>query len=205
MLVFWTMERSLPSGRRPGPAGRPQRMREAVGTENSVASTRSSHLARPSVALFLRSLPPPALSSAAAASSAPEGSASPPAPSAPTRPSLPPPVAAPPLAAPPLALHRQWEGGCRDARLSRRAQVSDWPRVRVATPGDFRNLAKGLGGGGGAVYQWMPSADGTGARISMAGTAPRFRPKPLFLAGLPIPFQAGPPELPSPCDPGTQL
>ena len=169
MLVFWTMERSLPSGRRPGPAGRPQRMREAVGTENSVASTRSSHLARPSVALFLRSLPPPALSSAAAASSAPEGSASPPAPSAPTRPSLPPslppPVAAPPLAAPPLALHRQWEGGCRDARLSRRAQVSDWPRVRVATPGDFRNLAKGLGGGGGcglpadAKRGWNRSAD----------------------------------------------
>lgn len=31
------MERSLPSGRRSGPAGRPQRMKEAVGTESRVA------------------------------------------------------------------------------------------------------------------------------------------------------------------------
>ena len=51
----------------------------------------------------------------------------------------------------------------------------------------------------------MAGADGAEARISMAGTAPLFRPKSLFLAGLPIPLQLGPPELHGPGDPGTRL
>jgi hypothetical protein len=42
MLLFWTMERSPPFGRRPGPAGHPQRMGEAVGDQSSAAQ-RSEH------------------------------------------------------------------------------------------------------------------------------------------------------------------
>lgn len=42
--------------------------------------------------------------------------------------------------------------------------------------------------GEGAVYQRMLLRMEPKRGISMAGTAPRFRPKPLFLAGLPIPF-----------------
>lgn len=99
--------------RAPSAHERGRRNREPRGA----AGTRSSHLARPSAALFLPRVPPPARSSAAASSS-PEGSASPPAPSAPTCPSLPPPAPAPPLAAPPRAPHRQWEGGRREARPS---------------------------------------------------------------------------------------
>lgn len=121
MLVFWTMERSLPSGHWPGPAGRPQHERGRRNRERRrAASTGSNHLARPAVALFQPSLPPPALSTATAASSAPEGSASPFTRSAPPTPppSLPPPAPAPPLAAPPRDPRRQWEGGGREARPS---------------------------------------------------------------------------------------
>lgn len=52
-----------------------------------------------------------------------------------------------------------------------------------------RNSPEGRGPGV-AVCQGMPSANGGVTRLSVAGTAPPFRSKPLFLAGLPIPVWA---------------
>lgn len=103
MPLFWTMERILRSGRPPSPAGRSQRMGEAVRAQSSAASRSQHRVQSPSwtsgcTLAALLALPARAVLSAAAAAvaaaaaSAPEGSASPPAP-----PSLPPRAAAPPL------------------------------------------------------------------------------------------------------------
>lgn len=170
MLVFWTMERSLPSGRRPGPAGRPQRAR---GRRNrgrrGAASTGSSHLALPAAALFLPPLPPPALSSAAAASSAPGGSASPPAPPRRVPPPLRPPGPAP--RSPSAGSARTMAGRPRSGARAGLGLARGEGGPRCGGRGGGRNPPEGWGPGV-AVYQGMPSTNGGVTRLSMAGTAP---------------------------------
>lgn len=203
MLVFWTMERSLPSGRRPGPAGRPQRTRGRRSRERrSAASAGSSHLALPAAALFLRPslrpLSPP-----------------PPPPPPPLKAQhLPPPLRPPrPRPSQPLRGLRTGEARAagREARPSRlrsgaraglgRARGGGGPLCAGARVGVGTRLR--VGGPGVAVYQgMMPSANGGGTRLGVAGTAPPspFRPKPLFLSWALHP-KPGPPELLGPGDP----
>ena len=121
MLVFWTMERSLPFGRPPDPAGRPQCMRQAVGTENGAAQPEPDSAPWPGQRLPSSSLPSllPLSPQPPPPPTPPLKAQHPPHPSASPRPSsLPLPAPAPPLAAPPPAPHRQWRAGGRGARRS---------------------------------------------------------------------------------------
>lgn len=183
MLVFWTMERSLPSGRRPGPAGRPQRTRGRRNRERRGAAQpapdpatwpclRLPSSCRPSL-LPLAPLPPP------------------PPPPPPKAQHLPPPLR-PPRPRPPQPLRRLRADNGRAAGGKRAPPGLRPARVQAATRGGrggVRNSPEGRGPGV-AVGQRRPSANGGVTWLGVAGTAPPFRPKPLFLAGLPIPAWA---------------
>lgn len=127
MLLFWTMERSLSSCRRPSSAARPPRTGEAVGAERSAASARSRRPPGPA-ALPL---------AAAAAASAPEAQ-HPPAPRS-HRPSLAPPsLLARPRPSQPLRPRGADHGGAADG-------------ARPRDPSGGRSPARGRGVGRGRL------------------------------------------------------
>lgn len=150
MLVFWTMERSLPFGRPPDPAGRPQCMRQAVGTENGAAQPEPDSAPWPGQRLPSSSLP----------SLLPLSPQPPPPPTPPLKaqhPPAPPPSLCPPRPRPSQPLRRLRTdnggpaGGERAAHGSGagRTPASDRPGVRAAHSAAMRGRNSPGGGGGG--------------------------------------------------------